>query len=152
MRTAQEWFDEYGESHQNPTNKKIHWICVPVIFFSTLGLFWSIPHGYFRGILPQPFDPYFNWATLVVIGGSVFYFSMSRTIFVGMLLISAACLWGNAVLAQCGCIELWLLSLILFGVAWAGQFVGHQIEGQKPSFFKDLQFLLVGPRMVQKLK
>jgi uncharacterized membrane protein YGL010W len=33
----------------------------------------------------------------------------------------------------------------LFAVAWVGQFVGHQIEGKKPSFLKDLQFLLVGP-------
>lgn len=42
-------------------------------------------------------------------------------------------------------IRLWLLSVIVFVIAWIGQFVGHQIEGKKPSFFKDLQFLLIGP-------
>ena len=53
MRTADEWFEAYGESHQNPTNKNIHWVCVPLIVFSTIGLLWSIPHGYFEGILPS---------------------------------------------------------------------------------------------------
>ena len=33
----------------------------------------------------------------------------------------------------------------LFVLAWIGQFYGHKIEGKKPSFFKDLQFLLIGP-------
>jgi uncharacterized membrane protein YGL010W len=26
-----------------------------------------------------------------------------------------------------------------------GQFIGHKIEGKKPSFFKDILFLLIGP-------
>ena len=30
-------------------------------------------------------------------------------------------------------------------LAWIGQFIGHKIEGEKPSFFEDLQFLLIGP-------
>jgi uncharacterized membrane protein YGL010W len=38
-----------------------------------------------------------------------------------------------------------LLSLIIFAVAWVFQFVGHKIEGAKPSFLEDLQFLLIGP-------
>ena len=33
----------------------------------------------------------------------------------------------------------------IFVVAWIGQFYGHKVEGKKPSFFKDLQFLLIGP-------
>ena len=36
-------------------------------------------------------------------------------------------------------------SLFTFFVAWLFQFIGHRIEGKKPSFFKDLQFLLIGP-------
>ena len=43
MRKIDQLFAEYGESHQNPTNKKIHWICVPLIFFSIVGLIASIP-------------------------------------------------------------------------------------------------------------
>jgi uncharacterized membrane protein YGL010W len=40
---------------------------------------------------------------------------------------------------------LWLTSVVIFVVAWIGQFVGHALEGKRPSFFKDLQFLLIGP-------
>jgi uncharacterized membrane protein YGL010W len=39
----------------------------------------------------------------------------------------------------------WAICLTLFVVAWIGQFIGHKIEGKKPSFFKDVQFLLIGP-------
>jgi uncharacterized membrane protein YGL010W len=40
---------------------------------------------------------------------------------------------------------LWVTSLVIFVAAWIGQFIGHAIEGKRPSFFKDLQFLLIGP-------
>ena len=51
---------------------------------------------------------------------------------------------------------LWQLSLGIFVLAWIGQFYGHKVEGKKPSFFKDLQFLLIGPlwtiKTILKLK
>ena len=68
---------EYGESHQNPTNKLIHWFAVPVIAWTVLALLW--------------------------------------------------------------------IALVLFAVAWVLQFVGHHVEGKKPSFLRDIQFLMVGP-------
>jgi uncharacterized membrane protein YGL010W len=40
------------------------------------------------------------------------------------------------------------VSLTVFVVAWIGQFIGHKIEGKKPSFFEDLRFLLIGPLFV----
>jgi uncharacterized membrane protein YGL010W len=40
------------------------------------------------------------------------------------------------------------ISLVVFVLAWIGQFVGHRIEGKKPSFFEDLRFLLIGPLFV----
>jgi uncharacterized membrane protein YGL010W len=40
------------------------------------------------------------------------------------------------------------LSIAIFVVAWIGQFIGHKIEGKKPSFFDDLRFLLIGPLFV----
>jgi uncharacterized membrane protein YGL010W len=39
----------------------------------------------------------------------------------------------------------WKICLVLFVLAWIGQFVGHKIEGKKPSFFQDVVFLLIGP-------
>ena len=40
------------------------------------------------------------------------------------------------------------VSIGIFFLAWMGQFIGHNIEGKKPSFLKDLQFLLIGPAWV----
>jgi uncharacterized membrane protein YGL010W len=56
-------------------------------------------------------------------------------------------LWGNHQLAQSlGSIQnMVFASLGIFFVAWVGQFIGHKIEGKKPSFLEDLQFLLIGP-------
>jgi uncharacterized membrane protein YGL010W len=39
---------------------------------------------------------------------------------------------------------LWAL-VGIFVVAWIGQFYGHHLEGRKPSFLTDLQYLLIGP-------
>jgi uncharacterized membrane protein YGL010W len=44
-----------------------------------------------------------------------------------------------------GWLPVWQTSLGLFVLAWIGQFIGHKIEGKKPSFFKDVVFLLIGP-------
>jgi uncharacterized membrane protein YGL010W len=62
-----------------------------------------------------------------------------------MALISAAMVCGHLILRHLGWAPLWQICLGLFVVGWVGQFVGHKIEGQKPSFLKDIQFLLIGP-------
>src|SRR5687768_2540563 len=43
MRTVEQWLQEYGESHRHATNKTLHWICVPIIVVSLIGLMWSLP-------------------------------------------------------------------------------------------------------------
>jgi uncharacterized membrane protein YGL010W len=138
MKTAQQWFDEYGESHQNKTNKTIHWICVPAIFFSSVGLFMAIPAEYFG-------HEYVNWATIVIALGLIYYLRLSLSLFLGMAAISAGSYFGAREIAYDGREHLVTVCATIFVVAWAGQFIGHTIEGKKPSFFKDLQFLLVGP-------
>jgi uncharacterized membrane protein YGL010W len=62
-----------------------------------------------------------------------------------MLFVTAAIIAGNYYLAKADIAPLWLISILIFAVAWIGQFIGHNIEGKKPSFLKDLQFLLIGP-------
>jgi uncharacterized membrane protein YGL010W len=146
MKSADTWFQEYGASHQNPTNKAIHWVCVPAILFASIGLFWAIPApDAFGAILPGRYSPLVNWGSVLVVVALIFYLRMSFSIFLGMLLVSAASLWGNLLIVESGGAPLWKVSLGIFLVAWVFQFIGHKIEGQKPSFFQDLQFLLVGP-------
>jgi uncharacterized membrane protein YGL010W len=140
MRTVDQWLDEYGESHQNHANKLLHWICVPAIVISLVGLLWSIP-------VPEPVravSPLLNWGTLVLALGVVYYLAISWSLALGMLFFVAAVLLSVTWLQSLPW-PLWILCLGLFVVAWIGQFIGHHYEGKRPSFFKDVQFLLIGP-------
>ena len=47
MRKIDQLFAEYGQSHQNKTNKSIHWFCVPLIFWSILGFISLVPAPHF---------------------------------------------------------------------------------------------------------
>ena len=139
MKTIQQWLSEYGESHQDHTNKTIHWICVPSIFFSITGLLYSIKLPFaISGITV-------NVAMLVMVLVIFYYLSLSRTLWIGMLLFALFCLWVCYLIELSGIMPLWLFCVIVFVVAWIGQFYGHKIEGKKPSFFKDIQFLMIGP-------
>lgn len=143
MRKIDALLSEYGESHQNSTNKAIHWICVPLIFFSVVGLIWSIPSGFLQSMISN--SPFINWATLLLAVTLLYYMILSFPLFIGMLAVAAVCSLIANYLSQNFDAPLWAISLGIFVVAWIGQFYGHKVEGKKPSFFKDLQFLLIGP-------
>jgi uncharacterized membrane protein YGL010W len=135
---------EYGESHQNATNKSIHWICVPLIFFSIVGLIASIPAAPLRALLGAN-SPFANWAAVGLVLVMLYYFSLSVTLTVGMFLFGLFCLMLCDFIVKLNIASLWLVCVIIFVVAWIGQFYGHKVEGKKPSFLKDVQFLLIGP-------
>jgi uncharacterized membrane protein YGL010W len=144
MRKIDELLLEYGASHQDHTNKVIHWICVPLIFFSIVGLIASIPAEGVQRLLGEG-NPYANWAAVVLILVLVYYVSLSIALGVGMMLFALLCLYVARLIVQSDVAPLWLISIIVFVVAWIGQFYGHKVEGKKPSFLKDVQFLLIGP-------
>ena len=95
MKTINQWFDEYAESHQNKTNQSIHYICVPVIYFSIIGMLMSIPTHLISNFtkINNPFIE--NWATPVLIVLFIFYIRLSFSTFVRMLTFSIICLVGN---------------------------------------------------------
>ncbi len=144
MRKIDQLLSEYGESHQNSTNKAIHWICVPLIFFSIIGLVASIPSNVLQSFFGEG-NPYANWATVALVFVIVYYVSLSIPLSIGMMLFAALCLFVLNFIVQFNIAPLWMISLIIFVVAWIGQFYGHRVEGKKPSFLKDIQFLLIGP-------
>jgi uncharacterized membrane protein YGL010W len=141
MRTAEQWLDEYGSSHRNPTNEALHWICVPVILWCVLGLLWITP---FPSALRTAF-PFANWATLIALLAVIYYAVLSPRLALGIAPLLALMLWSIGALSRNTWAPLWLICVSLFVVAWIGQFIGHAIEKKRPSFFKDLQFLLIGP-------
>ncbi|MBC3885764.1 Mpo1 family 2-hydroxy fatty acid dioxygenase [Undibacterium griseum] len=122
--------NKYAESHQHPVNEIIHCVCVPAIVFSFLGLIWSA----------HPLAAY-----AAVMTSLIYYFFLSPRFAAGMLLMSAAMLAVFPLLPQT---HIWQIALAVFVVAWIGQFIGHKIEGKKPSFFDDIRFLLIGPLFV----
>lgn len=144
MKTIEQWLDEYGESHRNPTNKALHWVCVPLILFSILGLLWAIPSGPLQALVPAALEPAATWATLFVLAAGLFYLRLSVPMFLGMGVVAFAALF-ICHLVHSSSISLPWLSVAIFVLAWVGQFIGHHIEGKKPSFFQDIQFLLIGP-------
>ncbi len=140
LTTVQDWLNEYGESHTNQTNEMIHWICVPLIALSVIGMLWSLP-------VPDAFlriSPIMNWGMLFMMAAVVYYFILSPSLAIGMILVIsifiAALVWMDGF-----SIPLWQICVAIFVLAWIGQFIGHAIEGKRPSFFKDLQFLMIGP-------
>jgi uncharacterized membrane protein YGL010W len=144
MRKINNLLSEYGESHQNPTNKLIHWICVPLIFFSLMGLIASIPSGVLSSVFGEG-SMYANWAAVILALALIYYMTLSIPLTIGMLLFALACLFFINQLVLLNIAPLWLVSLGIFVAAWIGQFYGHKVEGKKPSFFKDVQFLMIGP-------
>ncbi len=152
MKTIHQWFAEYGVSHQNPINKFIHWFAVPTIYFTVFGLLWQIPMP-FRLLAEQQI----TWPLLLAMPVLGFYFSLSFAIGLSMTLFTALVVMLIRFYQQSLSVDVWLFSLLLFVVMWVFQFIGHKIEGKKPSFFQDLQFLLIGPAwlmgfILQKLK
>jgi len=139
MPTIQQWLSAYGESHKNEMNKAIHWICVPIIFFSIVGLFYTIKLPISAGGVQL------NIAMIVTGLAVLYYFYLSKTLWVGMLIFGIACLVLCYLIEKSGIMPLWILCVILFVSAWAAQFYGHKVEGKKPSFLKDIQFLMIGP-------
>jgi uncharacterized membrane protein YGL010W len=126
MRAVDRLFERYGESHRNPTNKAIHWVCVPAIMWSLLGMLWA-------------WTPLAAYALIAL--AMAFYLWLSRPLAFGMLAVSVVMLYpftrlGSSVLA---------VSVAVFVVAWIGQAIGHKIERRKPTFVDDVRFLLVGP-------
>jgi uncharacterized membrane protein YGL010W len=140
MRTVQESLQEYGASHQNPTNELLHWICVPLIVLTVSGLLWPLPVP----MLFAAISPWVNWATVAAFAALLYYLALSPALTVGILIAFTVLLLVTQWLATLSW-PLWLTSITIFVVAWIGQFIGHAIEGKRPSFFKDLQFLLIGP-------
>ena len=136
MRSDAEWFALYGESHQNKTNKMIHYVCVPAILYSVFGLLDALSQGSYLN-LPV------SLAIPLLIGGGIFYLRLNWklgvvTLFICMTMVFSLRFYPSDVFQL-------RMHAAIFVIAWIFQFIGHKIEGKKPSFIEDLAFLFIGP-------
>lgn len=146
MRKIDALLEAYGESHQTEFNKQIHYFCVPAIFFSLLGLLYAIPvYRLFVDIFEPSITKHINLATLLVIFGTIYYLTLSAKLAVSMLFLSLLALALIHIIELFVPMPLWLVMVVIFVIAWIGQFIGHKHEGKKPSFLEDIQFLMIGP-------
>ena len=119
----------YGKSHTNPTNEVIHFFAIPLIMLSIVGLMYAL----------HP------WVAFAFMAASMVYYARLSTVFlVAMLVWSAILYWLILLMGD----KVWQTSLAIFVAAWIAQFIGHHVEGKKPSFFEDIQYLWVGPLFV----
>jgi uncharacterized membrane protein YGL010W len=129
MRKLDVLLNQYGETHQNPVNKAIHWVCVPLIMWSALAAMWIV----------SPI------ATCIFVALALIYYArMSRAMAVGMFAMAAFMIIPVPLLGE----NALLIAAVVFVLAWIGQFIGHAVEGRKPKFLQDLQFLLIGPAWI----
>lgn len=137
MKDLSDYIAEYSESHRNPVNIKVHNVCVPLIMWSLLA-----------GLHPLKITEYNGHelrASYVIVALALLYYLQFKNlkVFVAMLLTSALMLATVSFFTSTVTL-LWTAGAV-FVAAWVGQFYGHHIEGKKPSFMKDIQFLLIGP-------
>lgn len=136
MKTLPTLFNLYRQSHRHPINLIIHTIAVPAIYLSILGMLWCIPTQFF-----------INWSIILFLPVLVHYFRLSRPLALGVLVLTSICFvifwvatnWSFPLLKVC---------CIIFITSWIFQFIGHHVEGKRPAFADDVQFLLIGPLWV----
>jgi len=146
FRPVDRWFEAYAADHQHPANQSLHVFCVPAIVWSILALLYVIPTPQFWRD-PLPSEGVF--AAVAAAMALFFWLRLSWTLGIGSLLLTAASLWLAATLAGAfGSLSLLWIAIAVFVIAWIGQFIGHHIEGRRPSFFTDLVYLLIGPPWV----
>ena len=135
MKSLTTWLEEYGKDHQNKTNQWIHMVCVPLIFFSIVGLLHLIPIQLYGMQLGH----------LVIWAIFLWYVTLGFSAVVLMGIQTAIALGGVIFLENFVTTPTWMILLGVFIFAWIGQFYGHHLEGKRPSFLRDLQYLLIGP-------
>ena len=131
---------QYGDSHQHPHNKLIHWLCVPAITWCVFVGFYLLPYPSALGATMG-----LNWMWVAYGAALLYYLVLSTKLAVGFVAVAGLCVASINWLEATQTLDLGLFAAGVFVVAWVGQFIGHKIEGKKPSFFKDIQFLLIGP-------
>jgi len=139
MRSIEDWLASYAADHRNPTNVAVHWVCVPAILWAVVAFLWLLP-------VPPSIGRTGFWCGLVMVGAFAFYWRLSRPLGAAMAVLFVLLgLLTEGLHRWLGGQHLLWLAIGVFVAAWVGQFVGHRIEGRRPSFLTDLAYLLIGP-------
>lgn len=128
-RRIDQLLNHYSLSHQHPVNERIHYLAVPLIMLTLIGLMFEI----------HPAVAY------VFLAASMVYYLRLSLVFSGVMAAWTALM---LVLVHAMGPHRLVICVSVFVVSWVLQFIGYKIEGQKPSFSEDVQYLWVGPLFV----
>ncbi len=132
QRRVDQLLAHYETSHRNPTNERIHYTAIPLIMLTLLGMMYAAS----------------PWLAYAFLAASLVYhlrlgsmrFTCTMTVLSLLMLVIIQALDAAGILLG--------TSVAVFVIAWVFQFIGHKIEGKKPSFLEDVQYLWVGPLFV----
>lgn len=137
MKTLSEHLIQYAHYHRDQRNIYTHFAGIPLI---VIALFSLLSFEVVAGIAATH---------LLLVGSLLFYFRLSLSMGLVMLVFSASCYALALQLVALESTSAWLgSSVAVFVLGWVLQFIGHYFEGKKPAFVDDLVGLLIGPLFV----
>ena len=129
LRRVDQLLAHYESSHRHPTNELIHFVAIPLIMLSLVGMiYWVHP-----------------WLAYAFVGASLVYYARLSMVFLATMAVGSVLMFAIVMALGPSLLQ---VSAAIFVVAWIFQFIGHKLEGKKPSFFEDIQYLWVGPLFV----
>lgn len=137
MKTIHDRFKEYHKTYSHSKTRNIRYASAPIILFSLIGMLYDVKLYEGKHIA-------INGAMVFIALLTTYFFTLSRTLWIGILLL---CL---SFMAVCVGFEtyvnfpLWQISAVMFMCGWAALYSGHQFERKKAPLAKALHFLLIG--------
>jgi uncharacterized membrane protein YGL010W len=128
-------FEDYQAYHRSPGNQVCHYLGIPLIAFTLLGLLSSIPVG-------QIGSWTVDLAQIVAVAVIVYDFRLSPRLATAFAVVLVVFYLAARPLPLS-------FHWVGFVVGWGLQFFGHYVyEGKSPAFFKNLQHVMTGPLWV----
>lgn len=137
---------QYAETRQHPTNRLLHFIFMPLMVFSVLGLFWSIPFPYLSFL--GKYNGFVNWASFLIAFGGYYYYRLSPVLLYLMIMlvfVTALIIVQLEKWVAIGGPAIWMVCTVTFIVALVGLLIGRKIEGKQTPFLVAVKSLLIGP-------
>ena len=139
-------FDKYSPYYSTTVGKITTGIFISLILFSLLGLAWAIPFPYLK--LLGKYNGFFNWASFFIAFCVYGYYKLSPVLSYFVFFILFAFSYGVMQLDlwhKSGGTALWLISLIIFMLAFATQLATFKMQNKKYSLMDNLQFIPIAP-------
>jgi uncharacterized membrane protein YGL010W len=146
------YFDKFAAAHQEPSNKIIHLIFIPLLLFSLVGLFWSIPFPQIKFL--GAYNQDFNWSSFFLAFLVYYYIRLSPTLAYPMLFIMLIMFYIVTKMDEAqkaGGVAVWMVCGVIFLISVIALYAGYKKEGKRLSFEYRRKNLLIAPLFLLSL-